>query len=363
MTATTSRASVEAGSASHPGVAPRSFERPAPFFGLPGSGQISQHSERPRRSERADRMSSDRQSGQAVLVLLMVAVCMLLFLSLLYHSGTLILLRMKLQNTADASAMAGATEQARGMQAIAKLNSNIVDLIIEANEDTFGDHDAFHADLEAATYIDGEYLERIEELVQQIEDVQTRAPGRVRLAAQEVARRNLDGSMFGWHSPKLTQLGSEVLVKLQDRKEEEFHYIVKATEDSPPDHRKLRAPTYFRGMTDEIVYSAVEVRAENLNLGDSIFPSTVTEMSAYAAAKPWGGHINGFDPIAPRAIVWRTKDYIIPRAITLWLRRWNGPQVLLEHDPLDYDAWLVRIGDPRLNPAPVGIPDQAKFVH
>ena len=319
--------------------------------------------EAPTRPLLSGRVSKAREAGQAVLVLLMVAVCMLLFLSLLYHSGTVILLKMKLQNTADASAMAGATEQARGLAAIAKLNSNIVDLIIAANEDTFGDHDAFLADPEAEAYIDGEYLERIEQLVQQIQDVQARAPGRVQLAAQEVARRNLGGSAFEWHSPKLTQRGSEVLVKLEDRKEEEFHYVVKATEDSPPHHRKLRAPTYFRGMTKEIVYSAVEVRAENLVLGDSIFPSTVTEMSAYAAAKPWGGHIDGFDPIVPRAVVWRTKDYIIPRAVTLWLRRWDGPQVLLEHDPLDYDVWLVRIGDPRLRPAPVGIPEQAKFVH
>jgi hypothetical protein len=303
------------------------------------------------------------QEGQAILLLLMVAISMLFFFSLMYHAGAIIVLKMRLQNTADVTAMAAATQQAHGLQTISRLNKEIVDKVVEANEDVFGSDLTFPSNPAAQAYITDEYLARIEQLASQIEGVQREAPARVLAAATSVARQNLAQAQMVWHSPRLRdpRLG-EVLVKLKHRKDAEFHYVVKEPGAEKAKHRHFKAPTYFDGKTNDVVYSAVQVRLDGLRLGDTLFQSHIDNLAAYSVAKPWGGRIGGFESILPNAVIMRWEE-LLPWVVTLYLRRWNGPQALLEHDPLDYDVWLVRVSDPRLRPAPVGIPDQARFLH
>jgi hypothetical protein len=283
----------------------------------------------------------------------------------MYHTGAVIVLKMKLQNAADAAAMAGATVQARGMQEIAKRNKKIVDHVVEANEDVFGRHAPFPSDGAAKSYIEQEYLSRIQELVDQVEAIQREVPGLARDAAAAVGAKNLGGLKINWKAPRLRdpRLG-DVLVKLKDRKKAEFHYVRKGPGDPLILHKKFDAPAYYDGKTRETVYSAVEARIDfkpGQQLGDTLFKSNLSSMSAYAAAKPYGGNIGGFDAnLIPIAVIARLDTF--PPLVTLWMRRWSGPQALF-HDPLDYDVWLVRIGDPRLNPPPVDIPNHARYVH
>ena len=304
-----------------------------------------------------------RQEGQAIYLLLMIAVSMLLFFSLMYHAGVVIVLKMRLQNTADVTAMAAATQQAQGLQAIARLNKEIVDTVVLANRDAFEDHSPFPSDAAAQSYIDDEYLAHIDQLVQRIESVQRTTPSQVLAAATAVAHQNIGVARMIWHSATLRdpRLG-DVLVRLKARQDAEFHYVVKEPGASSAKHHNFRAPSYYDGKTGDVVYSAVEVRLDSLKLGDDIFQSRINSMAAYSIAKPWGGRINGFEPILPIAVLFRWEE-TLPWVVTLWMRRWDGPQALLEHNPLDYDAWLVRVSDSRLQPAPFGIPDRAQFLH
>jgi hypothetical protein len=310
------------------------------------------------------------QSGQAVFLLLLLAVSMLFFLSLMYHTGVVIVLRMKLQNSADVSAMAGATVQAQGMELIARLNEKIVQEFEYATEDMFTDQEFPDHDT-AVAYFEEKYLPEIDKWVRQIEQVQFQFPDRVRAAARDVALRNVSQAQFVWHTPRLTQRGpsgsdAPVLVKLRNRKDGEVHYVL--DQGGKLKHRKFRAPAYFDGKTNEVVYSAVELRLQGLPLGDSLFQSRVDTLVAYAAAKPWRGALGGYDPVIPLidykvytrlGLILHGEDPIAEVKQRTWSRRIYDPF----HDPRDYDAWLVSIGDPRLKPAPESIPNHQRFVH
>ena len=60
------------------------------------------------------------------------------------------------------------------------------------------------------------------------------------------------------------------MVQLQDRVRRTFHYVREGPGDSFLKHREWDQRTYFRGKTDKIVYSAVEVRVENVITSYSI---------------------------------------------------------------------------------------------
>ncbi len=306
------------------------------------------------------------ESGQAIMLLLLVAICMLLFVSLMYHTGAIILVKMKMQNTADVSAMTGAVVQARGMQAIARLNKEIVGVAIEANEDTFEDHSPFPSDSSARAYIQTNYLTRIEQLVRAIGQLQRDVPLDAEAKAREVAIKNLGSAAVQvfWRAPRFP---GNKLVDLKSRKRTKFHYVRESPTDLFKMHRKYEAPTYYSGKTDKVTYTAVEIRVRGLLLGDELFTSGITEMRTYAAAKPFGGKIGGCESkIFPTKILWRMDllPWQDPTA-RLWLSKWGLICQGLNgfHNPLDYDAWLVRIGDKKLNPAPVQIPDYSKFLH
>jgi putative Flp pilus-assembly TadE/G-like protein len=301
------------------------------------------------------------QEGQAVFLLLMVAVSMLFFFSLMYHAGAVSLIKMRLQNTADVAAMAAATEQAQGLQTIARLNKKIMDTVVEANQDAFETHDPFPSDTDAEVYIKDEYLERIDQFVQQIEAVQKEAPARVQAAADSIARQNIELAQMYWHSPTLRdpRLG-DVLVRLKGREDSEFHYVVKEPSASKAVHHFLTASGYFSGKTGEVVYAAVEVQIPKLRLGDSMFHSHIDSMSAYSVAKAWGSSIGGLSPRIPKLFTrW---ENTLPWLVWMSFPRWTAIP-LLEHDPQDSDVWLVRVSDRRLDPPPVGIPDRTRFLH
>jgi hypothetical protein len=309
------------------------------------------------------------ERGQAIFMLLMVAVSMLFFLSLMFHSGTIILLKMRLQNTADAAAMAGATMQARGMSQIARLNREIVRTVDDANDEVFGDLDPFPSDADAYYYIRDHYLVKIEQYVDQINQIRLVGTDQARTAAINVAKRNISVADVVWHTPTLRDPhwgNRSVMVTLDRREDAEFHFVRRLPGGSAQ-HRYFRLPAYFGGKRrQDVVYSAVEVALNNLRLTDSLFTSNIDRMVAYAAAKPWGGDIGGSSawPWAEYVTIrWKT-DVFPDNVATQGMRSWHRSiPVYLLWDPLDYDIWLVSIGHKDLKPRPMTIPSYNRFVH
>lgn len=295
---------------------------------------------------------TNNERGQVMMFGLFVLLLMLFFIGLIFNTGVVIMQKLQMQNAADAAALSGAVVQARGLSWMASENEEIAKIYADANYDCIF-RDPFDEKQEGKDYILDTFPPEIEDHLNNIDYINRTYPQRAISVAETAAMRNVPGDVRfeailpGHNRYRLTDYEIE---------RHDVHFFYWFGIIPLPSNQKI--DTFIKKDPNTMTYFAVKLTglgADSTQLLSGEWFGSIPEITTYAAAKPYGGWIK-----SPMTVDLNFLgiDFTYP----IWID-WTLPVVGNFINMKKHNAYLIRIGDRRLRPRPIQIPEYTRFQH